>query len=160
MRRYPCSKALVTALLLLCFAQLTFAEKPKMKDVAGKLSCYCGTCPHLVVTDCGCSTAEQIKQDIQKMIDQGMTEEQIIQSYVAQYGQTVLSAPPKSGFNLTAWVLPFLAFAVGGALLFTFLKRQQKEKQEEAIPDSSNEKADPKEARYRELLEKELEQRR
>jgi cytochrome c-type biogenesis protein CcmH len=40
--------------------------------------------------------------------------EQIIQQQVEKHGETVLSAPTKKGFNLTAWVVPFGALLVGG----------------------------------------------
>ena len=48
------------------------------------------------------------------MLESGITVEQIIQQQVTEYGETVLSAPTKAGFNLTAWVVPFGALLVGG----------------------------------------------
>ena len=130
-----------------------------MEDVAGKLACYCGTCPHLVVSACGCSTADQIKSEIQKMIDAGQTEDQILQSYIAKHGQTVLAAPTKSGFNLTAWIIPFVAFFAGGAILFSYLTKQRsasrKTQDSEAEPPF-----DDSESYYRELLDKELQERK
>jgi cytochrome c-type biogenesis protein CcmH len=143
--------------LFCCFALA--GGKPRMEDVASKLSCYCGGCPHLVVTDCGCSTADKIKADVAKRLAAGETEDQIIQSYVAQYGQTVLAAPPKSGFNLTAWLIPFLAFGIGGTVLVSYLIKQRRlphNAPEEQQPPASDEK----DSRYRKLLEKELQQRR
>jgi cytochrome c-type biogenesis protein CcmH len=92
------------------------------------------------------------------MIDSGQSEDQIIQSYVAKYGQTVLAAPTKSGFNLTAWAIPFFAFVIGGGLLFAYLKKQRK------LPSTEIEKPpevwDDEESRYRDLLKKELEERK
>lgn len=132
-------------------------DAPKMEDVAGKLACYCGTCPHLVVSKCGCSTADQIKADVLKMIKGGMTEQQILDSYVAQYGQTVLAAPTRSGFNLTAWLVPFLAFAFGGLMLFRFLKRQQSPA---PVGPSTPAETPQDDDFYRELMRKELEMRR
>jgi cytochrome c-type biogenesis protein CcmH len=35
----------------------------------------------------------------------------------------VLSAPPASGFNLTAWVMPFAALGIGFILAIIFLRR-------------------------------------
>ena len=145
--------------IVISLAQSAFAgeSKPRMEDVAGKLSCYCGTCPHLVVTACGCPVADQIKADVQKKIDAGMSEKEILAAYVAQYGQTVLSAPPKSGFNLTAWALPFLAFAIGGVFLFSFLRRQRSQ-------ETSNPEEQPSSQtgmdEYRKRLAKELEERK
>ena len=144
-------------LLLLLTLPALSDSKPKMEDVAGKLACYCGGCPHLVVTKCGCSTADQIKADVQAKINAGMSEQQILDWYVAKYSQTVLSAPTHSGFNLTAWLLPFFAFAVGGVFLVKFLKKQQHvqtpDKAAPADPSSSEDDM------YREQLKREMERR-
>jgi cytochrome c-type biogenesis protein CcmH len=137
--------------LLIVIGVAMAAPKPTMDQVASKLSCYCGTCPHLVVTECGCGTAAQIKADVQKMIDSGMTQDQIIKAYIAKYGDTVLAAPPKNGFNLTAWILPFFAFAGGFVMLAFFLKRQK----EEPVQDTP---VDPAKDSYRKKFEDELEQ--
>lgn len=136
----------------------TADDKPQMEDVAGKLACFCGTCPHLVATKCGCSTADKIKADVQKKIDAGMTEKQILDEYVAQYGQTVLAAPTFSRFNVTAWLLPFVAFAFGGVVLFKFLKKQQQPPSSGPPAPPPAEKTEEDEA-YREQLRKEMEKR-
>jgi cytochrome c-type biogenesis protein CcmH len=111
------------------------------------------------VSQCGCSTADQIKSDIKKMIDQGMTEDQIIKSYVAQYGDTVLAAPPQKGFHLTAWLIPFAGFLIGGIVLFTFLKRQQEKPEDKPSVDPEHKKQEQDE-HYRRLLDEELEKRK
>jgi cytochrome c-type biogenesis protein CcmH/NrfF len=142
-------------ILFCCFAMAS--DKERMEDVAGRLSCFCGGCPHLVVTDCGCSVADKIKADVAKRLAAGETGDQIVQSYVAKYGQTVLAAPPKSGFNLTAWLIPFLAFGIGGAFLVTFLIKQRKNP--DAPPQNEPPaKPDEKDAQYLKRLEKELRQ--
>ena len=133
--------------------------KPRMEDIAGKLACYCGTCPHLVVTKCGCSTADQIMGEIQQMIDAGQSEDEILKNYVAKYGQTVLAAPTKSGFNLSAWAIPFVAFFIGGAILFSYLRKQRSLPDEKAGDDDDPKKFDDSEDHYRELLKKELNER-
>jgi cytochrome c-type biogenesis protein CcmH len=141
-----------------CSPLLADKAKPTVDGVASKLSCFCGTCPHLVVTQCGCSTADQIKAEVQKKINAGMTESQIVDSFVAEYGQTILTTPPKTGFNLTAWGLPFLGFLVGGTVLFAFLKRQQPPPGPKGPSPSSSEPMTDQD--YRERVKKELESRR
>ena len=155
-------RILLGIVLVLQFSLFAYAaKKPTMEDVAGKLSCYCGTCPHLVVTKCGCSVAEQIKKDVQGMIDKGMSEQEIIQFYIDKYGQTVLAAPPRKGFSLTAWAVPFLAFFAGGFVLFSFLKRQQQPRSEKPEGGETPVAApSPEDEKYRDRLQKELEQRR
>ena len=49
-----------------------------------------------------------------KMLESGLTVDQIVQQQIEKYGETVLSAPTKNGFNLTAWVIPFGALMIGG----------------------------------------------
>ena len=134
------------------------AAKTRWEDVAGKLACFCNTCPHLTVTDCTCSLADRIKTDIKQRLAKGETGDQIVKSYVAQYGDTVLAAPPKSGFNLTAWLIPFLAFGVGGTVLITFLRRQKRSSVETSTKSENT--PDQADSYYREMLEKELQQRK
>jgi len=40
--------------------------------------------------------------ELADQIDQGKNDESIVSYFVQKYGMTVLSAPPASGFNLTA----------------------------------------------------------
>lgn len=155
------AKKLFTILIILMTSfylhAITVAD-PKVDKVAERLSCYCGGCPRLTVTICGCPTADKIKADIKQKLDTGMTDQQIVDSYVAQYGQIALSSPPKSGFNLTAWLIPFFGFIAGGGVLFVFLKRQRNGgTREDEAQDSSE---PPVDDYYAERLQKELEERR
>lgn len=153
------SRNTIIVVLIIFSYSLAHAATATLDGVANKLSCFCGTCPHLSVSVCTCSKADEIKTEIKQKIAQGMTEQQIINSFVAEYGNTVLSAPPKSGFNLSVWMIPFLAFVVGGIVLFTFLKNQQKPPDNQPptpkMPDPNN----PDEE-YRQRLNEELEQRK
>jgi cytochrome c-type biogenesis protein CcmH len=56
-----------------------------------------------------------MKEIIRERIAAGWTEEQIKDELVDQFGPGVLAEPPKSGFDLLAWVLP-LAVLGGGAV--------------------------------------------
>jgi cytochrome c-type biogenesis protein CcmH len=48
-----------------------------------------------------------------RLVDEGKSDDYVVEYYVDKYGSTVLSAPPASGFNLTAWIMPFVALGVG-----------------------------------------------
>jgi cytochrome c-type biogenesis protein CcmH len=45
----------------------------------------------------------------------------------------VLAAPPKRGFNLLAWLLPFVGLGIGGAVL-ALLARRWSRTGEETVP--------------------------
>ena len=52
-------------------------------------------------------------------IDAGKSDQEILASFAAKYGATVLAAPTAHGFDLVAWIAPFAVFAA--ALLGTIL---------------------------------------
>ena len=51
------------------------------------------------------------------------SEEEVKAELVAQFGEEVLAAPPKRGFNLLAWVLPLAGLALA-TLVVTLLARR------------------------------------
>jgi cytochrome c-type biogenesis protein CcmH len=69
---------------------------------------------HRLMCTCGCA---QVLGD--KAIASGATDDQILTSFAAKYGATVLAAPTTKGFDLVAWIAPFAVFAA--ALLGTIL---------------------------------------
>ncbi|HIJ50966.1 MAG TPA: hypothetical protein HPP54_07940 [Nitrospinae bacterium] len=85
-----------------------------LQDLENGLMCKCDDKCGKVLVNCTCSTSDKTRAKFSKMLDSGLTVEQIIKSQVDEYGETVLSAPTKFGFNLTAWVMPFIALVAGG----------------------------------------------
>jgi cytochrome c-type biogenesis protein CcmH len=61
--------------------------------------------------------------EIAAELDEGKSDDSIISHFAEKFGLTVLSAPPTSGFNLTAWIIPFVALAVGALLVIYFVRR-------------------------------------
>jgi cytochrome c-type biogenesis protein CcmH len=53
-----------------------------------------------------------MKARIRERIAAGATKSEIKSEFVEQFGERVLATPPRSGFDLVAWVLPL----VGGGL--------------------------------------------
>jgi cytochrome c-type biogenesis protein CcmH/NrfF len=60
---------------------------------------------------------------IRERIAAGDSESEISEALVAQFGEGVLAAPPKEGFNLLAWVLPLAGGAVAIGALAVALRR-------------------------------------
>ena len=57
------------------------------------------------------------------MLRVGRSKDDILATFAARYGDHALAAPPKRGFNLAAWVLPFVAIGAGGLGLYAALLR-------------------------------------
>ena len=103
----------IAAWLITCSPMVTFAGS-LLQDLENALMCKCDDKCGKVLINCTCSTSDKTRAKFTKMLESGLTVEQIIKSQVDEYGETVLSAPTKFGFNLTAWVIPFVALVAGG----------------------------------------------
>ncbi len=86
----------------------------QMANLENALMCKCDDKCGKVMINCTCDTSKKTRADFQLKLASGLTVDQVVQIYVDKYGETVLSAPSKSGFNLTAWITPFAALLVGG----------------------------------------------
>ena len=99
------------------------AATPTVSGISDQLICQCGCMS--VLSNClhkECHSRETITTMITQQIDRGQSEEQIIQLLVTQYGEQVLASPPKKGFNLMAWLLPFAAIIAGGGVIWVALR--------------------------------------
>ncbi len=145
---------LVTMLVII--VPVTPAYALSSKDIQKELMCQCGCT--MIVDVCDCDTANQIRAKITEFMDQGQGKDQILAYFVGQYGEKMLASPPKKGFNLVAWILPFAVVAAGSVALFFILRtwsRKGKRGTEETVtllhPVSTQETDE-----YRGRLEEEL----
>ncbi len=112
----------------------------------------------LMAPCCGANTlamhdsglAQQTKREIREMLASGRSRQEILDHYVAQYGNTILSMPPASGFGLAAYLLPMLVLILGPLLAWIILRRRVIDVTSDPAPLPA---VDPK---YRERLEGEL----
>lgn len=84
------------------------------KDIEEDIMCICKDNCGKVLGNCTCGQSDLYRKEIMAMITEGKTKKDIIDHYVGRFGEKVLASPTKSGFNLTAWILPFLAIFAGG----------------------------------------------
>ena len=117
-------KVLMGLLMLvwISIGQVSFVHAGALlQDLENALMCKCDDKCGKVLMNCTCSTADKTRANFSKMLESGLTVEQIIKMQVDEYGETVLSAPTKFGFNLTAWLTPFVALIAGGFGVRKFL---------------------------------------
>lgn len=147
---------LLLALLIAFPAPSAVAAPSTTQEVEEALTCQCScgltvhSCNHLQ-----CSFAVPRKQEIATAIAEGKGKEEILTAYMTQYGEKVLSAPTATGFNLAAWITPFLALILGGVVVSLISLRWSRQRTlKEPKPPVVTEVADE----YRERLKKELAQ--
>ncbi len=84
--------------------------------LADQFICQCGcgltlaTCTHPV-----CGPRDRMLAAIGRLQNEGRTDAEIRAALVDAYGEAVLSAPPRRGFNLVAWWGPYAALVAGAA---------------------------------------------
>jgi cytochrome c-type biogenesis protein CcmH len=96
------------------------AQRASLIEIEKEVMCpVCGTLLQLAESP----QAQREKVFIQRLIAEGKTQAQIKDALVAEYGEEVLALPRGSGFSLSAYVVPIVAFVVAAvALAFAVLR--------------------------------------
>ncbi len=71
----------------------------------------------------GSPAADEVRKDIRRRLEAGETRDQILEAYVAQYGNRILAEPPAAGAGRVLYVLSVLGFVAGAAVLVVALRR-------------------------------------
>jgi cytochrome c-type biogenesis protein CcmH len=67
--------------------------------------------------------ADDIRKNIRRLLSEGKTSQQILDVYVAEYGDRILSEPPARGFSRLLYVAPWV-FLVGSVGLVVVVIRR------------------------------------
>ena len=128
MRRFE-SSLLLLIVAAACLAQsASQLQSDAVRRVGGKLACLCGTCNN-TVADCPmleCHFAKPARMRIAALEAAGKSDAEITDEFVKEYGKQILAVPPAEGFNLLAWVMPWVAIGAGLALIWLFIRRFRK----------------------------------
>ena len=152
--RTPRTYVSVLAALALGFSPVGAATTAEIKAVAEDLVCLCGNCNRESLATCLCTDfAVPEREAIGLALDQDQTRQQIIDGYVARFGPMALAVPPHEGFNLLAWVAPFLALLFGVALVRTLLVRWKDQGQAPLQPKAPPADCGPDSSRLRRELD-------
>ena len=82
----------------------------------------CPVCPAETIDQAQVEISFQMRAVIREMLAEGRTREDILDYFVDRYGPDILAAPPKSGGNLLAWILPIVGVAVGLVGVFLVIR--------------------------------------
>lgn len=101
-------------------------DQAKRDELEHHIHCQCGcnldvyTCR---TTDFSCQVSPAMHRDVMALVAGGYSAPEIIAAFKAVYGDRVLMAPPSTGFDLAAWITPFVALSAGIALVLVVLRR-------------------------------------
>lgn len=83
---------------------------------------YCPVCPNTPLNVCETQACSDWRELIRQKLSAGSSDQEIVDYFVAQYGQRVLATPPAQGFNLLVWIIPAAATIVGAGALASVLR--------------------------------------
>ena len=99
-----------------------------IQAIEQRLACTCGctldvfTCR---TTDFTCTYSPELHREVLALRDGGKTAQEILDTFVAKYGEKALMAPKPEGFNLAGYLLPGTLIALAGAGLVLFIGRRK-----------------------------------
>ena len=109
---------------------------PEVRRVGGRLACLCKTCVETVgacpMLQCHYSSPGRVR--ITQMSKAGMTDDQIVNTFVKENGLQALSVPPAEGFNALIWIMPWVAGALGLGAIAWYVRRHSKPRPLEELP--------------------------
>jgi cytochrome c-type biogenesis protein CcmH len=134
-RRYILAFALV--FLFSIVPILAQQQSDRVKTAGSRFLCMCGC--NQVLTQCnhvGCTVSTSMLKELNEMVGRGDSGAVITAAFVKEYGTTVYAEPPKSGFSLVAWSMPFVYF-IAGAVLVIFVIRKWRSRPASVMQTSS-----------------------
>ena len=89
---------------------------------------YCPVCPNTPLDVCETKACEDWRAQIRDQLSEGWTDQQIIDYFVAQFGERVLAEPQRKGFTSLVWFLPLIVVLVGLGIVYEILRNWRKQK--------------------------------
>jgi len=157
--RLPMLLAVLTALCVLSAPTLepTVAAAASLRTILNEIEeeVMCPVCGTLL----GLAESPQATREkafVEKLAKEGKDKNEIKEALVNQYGDAVLALPKSSGFSLSAYVVPIVAFVVAVILLAFAVwkwrkaagKREDRRPDLEGPSDEDRERLDQDLARY------------
>jgi cytochrome c-type biogenesis protein CcmH len=112
----PHRRLLHCSLLGLAVIALLGAGDPatRFNEIGHQMMCICSC--NQILLECnhvGCPDSDGMRNELMAAVSRGDSDSLVEQSFVQKYGPTVLAAPTTAGFDRTAWIVPFVALALG-----------------------------------------------
>jgi cytochrome c-type biogenesis protein CcmH len=118
-------RALHCAALGLAVTTLAGAGDPtsRFNDLGHQLMCICSC--NQILLECnhvGCPDSDRMRNELMAAVSRGDSDSLVEQAFVQKYGPIVLAAPTGTGFDRTAWIMPFAVLFLGFGLVILVVR--------------------------------------
>ena len=100
------------------------ADQERFQSLTNELRCM--VCQNQTIAESNAGLAVDLKKQVAKQINEGKTDDQILNFMEERYGEFVLYNPPVSLENSLLWLTPFVVLIIAVVILISALKRQNK----------------------------------
>lgn len=116
--------ASLAATIALAALLMGAGDSGRFDKLGHRMMCVCG-CGQ-VLLECnhvGCTYSDKMRNQLSAAMQKGQSDQEILQSFVNEYGTVVLAAPPMAGFNWVAWLTPGVVLILGFVLAVLVVRR-------------------------------------
>jgi cytochrome c-type biogenesis protein CcmH len=113
----------------------------------------CLVCQNQTINDSNAELAADLRRQVQEMLQQGKSKQEIVQFMTDRYGDFVLYNPPFKLKTGLLWLGPVVFLLIGLVVVFMFVRRKNAEISLHSHPEQGSENAE-KLAKIHSLLEK------
>lgn len=111
------------------------AQAQRYSELTAELRCL--VCQNQSLADSNAPLAQDLRQEVYRMVSAGTNNEDIVKYLVARYGDFVLYRPPFKSTTWLLWLSPVIFLIIGICIALTLLRKQKartlsKEEQEYA----------------------------
>jgi cytochrome c-type biogenesis protein CcmH len=117
---------------------------------------YCPVCPNETLAACRTDACARWREEIRVQLAAGRTEQQIVDDFIARYGERVLGTPQDPTLRALSVYFPFVLLAIASVIgTITILRWRARRADVVAIP-ATNTPANSTDDDYRAQLERDL----
>jgi cytochrome c-type biogenesis protein CcmH len=146
---FACIAAAILLLSMVSFGAETSPAAAKIREIEDNLIAPC--CWSQPVSQHDSEVAQQIRDEVTAMVGAGKSREEILDFFVARYGERILVTPRARGFNRLAYILPWAALPLGTWGLFLLLRKLKS-----PAPAPAQMPMSQPDSRYSSIIEKEM----
>ncbi len=114
----------------------------------------CPVCQGMPIGESPSETAQAMMKRVRELHAEGKSHQEILDYFVARYGEWVLLRPEARGFRLVVWLMPPLGLILGLLAIFAYVRRNKGKPAEPPATPAVAPTEDPYLKRVREGLEK------
>lgn len=118
---------ILTFAVCICLSGIALAQNTAnaalIRDIENNLIAPC--CWNQPISEHPSEVSDRMRAEIRTMVAQGKSRNEILDYYVAEYGERILATPRARGINTLAYIAPWAALILGGWGLFTLLNKRR-----------------------------------